>query len=153
MAKTSEDLSDERLRQDPKATAIRYGAGTASSLRKWVSQTDNSSFNIIGISRADLNDFGCHFWSAHCNRKIAQKKSHLEGEQMNAERQGVQLRNYRHDQQPKRQSFDMIDADGLCGEQRLMLAVLVDVINVLKGRVPTRGVRQQPSFAEQAPLA
>jgi hypothetical protein len=69
---------------------------------------------------------------------------------MNVERQGIKLRNYRHDKQPKRQSFDMIDADGLCGEQRLMLAVLVDVINVLKGRVPTGGFSKRQAFAEAA---
>jgi hypothetical protein len=49
-----------------------------------------------------------------------------------------------------KQLFDTIDGDGLSGEQRLMLAVLIDAINVLKGRIPTAGYSKRQMFAEAA---
>lgn len=48
------------------------------------------------------------------------------------------------------QYFRTIDADGLCSEQRLMLAVLVGAINILKGRVQTGGWSKRQAFAEAA---
>ena len=56
----------------------------------------------------------------------------------------------RGEKTPTRQSFDTIDSEGLSGEQRLMLAVLVDAINILKGRVPTGGFSKRQAFAEAA---
>ena len=47
-------------------------------------------------------------------------------------------------------TFGTIDGDGLSSEQRLMLAVLVDAINILKGRVPTGGWSKRQAFAEAA---
>jgi len=48
------------------------------------------------------------------------------------------------------QSFSAIDGDGLSSEQRLMLAVLIDAINILNGRIPTGGLSKRQVFAETA---
>jgi hypothetical protein len=44
----------------------------------------------------------------------------------------------------------MVGGGGLCSEQRLMLAVLVDAINVLQAWHRFRTVRKRPAFAEAA---
>jgi hypothetical protein len=56
----------------------------------------------------------------------------------------------KRDAAPASPSFGTIDGDGLSSEQRLMLAVLVDAINILKGRVPTGGWSKRQAFAEAA---
>jgi hypothetical protein len=56
------------------------------------------------------------------------------------------------DKTPASQYFRTIDADGLCSEQRLMLAVLIDAINILKGRVQTGGLEQAPGICRSGAL-
>jgi hypothetical protein len=51
---------------------------------------------------------------------------------------------------PTSLSFGTVYGDGLSSEQRLMLAVLVDAINILKGRIPTGGWSKRQAFAEAA---
>jgi len=51
---------------------------------------------------------------------------------------------------PSSQSFAIVDSDGLSSEQRLMLAVLVDAINILKGRSATSGGSKRRAVAEAA---
>ncbi len=48
------------------------------------------------------------------------------------------------------QFFGAIGGGGLCSEQRLMLAVLVDAINVLQGWNRTGSARKRRAFAEAA---
>jgi hypothetical protein len=54
------------------------------------------------------------------------------------------------DQAPSNPTFGTVDGDGLSSEQRLMLAVLVDAINILKGRIPVGGWTKRQAFAEAA---
>ena len=48
------------------------------------------------------------------------------------------------------QYFDAIRGGALCSEQRLILAVLVDAINVLHARNPMAGARKRHAFTEAA---
>jgi hypothetical protein len=48
------------------------------------------------------------------------------------------------------QYFDAIRGGAMCSEQRLILAVLVDAINVLQDRDPMAGARKRHAFAEAA---
>jgi len=54
------------------------------------------------------------------------------------------------DKRPTSRSFGTIVGDGLCSEQRLMLAILVDAINILKRRIGTNGRSNRQDFAEAA---
>src|ERR1700722_5118342 len=48
------------------------------------------------------------------------------------------------------QYFGALGDGALCSEKRLMLAVLVDAINVLQSRGPKAGARRRQSFGEAA---
>jgi hypothetical protein len=48
------------------------------------------------------------------------------------------------------QYFGAMGGGGLCSEQRLMLAVLVDAINILQGWTRTGSARKRRAFAEAA---
>jgi hypothetical protein len=48
------------------------------------------------------------------------------------------------------QFFGAMGGGGLCSEQRLMLAVLVDAINILQGWHPLGSARKRRAFAEAA---
>jgi hypothetical protein len=48
------------------------------------------------------------------------------------------------------QYFDAIGDGALCSEQRLMLAVLADAINILQHRNPMATARRRKAFAEAA---
>jgi hypothetical protein len=48
------------------------------------------------------------------------------------------------------QFFGAMGGGGLCSEQRLMLAVLVDAINILQGWTRTGNARKRRAFAEAA---